>query len=98
MGRQARADRTAKDDDCREPGEPRSARASDGGKFVQGARRQALEAFRGDSFDASALARVEHRGERVEKIAQAMVPVLTPAQRATLARGLRAHAARESRS
>jgi Spy/CpxP family protein refolding chaperone len=76
----------------------RSARASDGGKFVQGARRQALEAFRGDSFDASALARVEHRGERVEKIAQAMVPVLTPAQRATLARGLRAHAARESRS
>jgi Spy/CpxP family protein refolding chaperone len=61
-------------------------------------RHQALEAFRGDSFDASALVHLEHRGERAEKLAQAMVPVLTPAQRATFAAKLRARAAHESRS
>jgi len=73
--------------------------AADGGNRAQGgARRQALESFRGDSFDAAALVRVEHRGDRVEKIARAMVPVLTPAQRATWASGLRSRAAHESRS
>jgi Spy/CpxP family protein refolding chaperone len=56
-------------------------------------RRQALEAFRGDSFDASALVHVEHRGERAERLAEAAVPVLTPAQRAILASALRARAA-----
>ncbi len=60
----------------------------------RGERREALEAFRGDSFDAGTLAHVERRGERAEKLAQAMVPVLTPAQRATLAGELRARAAR----
>jgi Spy/CpxP family protein refolding chaperone len=77
----------------------RSGGVADGGKHTHGAsHRQGLEAFRGDSFDASALVRVEHRGEWVEKIAQAMVPVLTPAQRAMWASGLRARAARESHS
>ncbi len=59
-------------------------------------REQAIEAFRAASFDAHALVHVEHRGDRAQKIAQAMVPVLTPAQRATFASGLRARAARES--
>ena len=55
-----------------------------------------LESFRGDSFDASAFVRVERRGEREETFAKAIVPVLTPAQRAMLASRLRAHAAHES--
>jgi hypothetical protein len=71
----------------------------DGGNHAHGAaRRQALESFRGDSFDAAALVRAEHRGDRIEKIAEAMVPVLTPAQRATWASSLRARGAHESRS
>jgi Spy/CpxP family protein refolding chaperone len=57
--------------------------------------RAALESFRGDAFDPSALVAVESGGERTEKLAQAMVPVLTPAQRATFASHLRARAARE---
>ena len=59
--------------------------------------RQALEAFRGDSFDASSLVHVERRGERTERLAEAMVPVLTPAQRGVFAQHLRDRAARESR-
>ena len=57
-----------------------------------------LEAFRGDSFDASAFVNVVAPGQRAERLAQAMVPVLTPAQRATLAARLRARASHESRS
>jgi Spy/CpxP family protein refolding chaperone len=64
----------------------------------EGEPRQALEGFRGDSFDASGLVRVEHRGERAEKLAEAMVPVLTPAQRGEFAKHLRARAAHESHS
>ena len=67
------------------------------GPKVRGERKQALESFRGDSFEPGALVRVESRGERATKLAQAMVPVLTPAQRATLADRLRARAARQSR-
>ena len=76
------------------------AEGSSGAKGQQeGERRhQALEAFRGDTFDASALVHVEHRGDRAEKLAQAMVPVLRPAQRAAFAAKLRARAAHESRS
>ncbi|MBV9946169.1 MAG: hypothetical protein JOZ69_04915 [Myxococcales bacterium] len=61
-------------------------------------RHDALESFRGDSFDASALVRVERRGEFAEKLAKAMVPVLNPSQRSTLAGELRARAAHESGS
>jgi Spy/CpxP family protein refolding chaperone len=61
-----------------------------------GEHRQALESFRGDSFDAGALVHVEHRGEWAERMAQAITPVLTPQQRATLAGDLRGRAARES--
>ncbi len=61
-------------------------------------REQALETFRGDSFDASALVRIEHRGDRAETMARAIVPVLSPAQRATFASGLRARATHESHS
>jgi Spy/CpxP family protein refolding chaperone len=57
-------------------------------------RRAALESFRGESFDPSALVGVQVRGERAERLAQAMVPVLTPAQRASLAGELRGRAAR----
>ncbi len=55
-----------------------------------------LESFRGDSFDANALVRVERRGEREETFARAIMPVLTPAQRAMFASRLRAHATHES--
>jgi Spy/CpxP family protein refolding chaperone len=65
-------------------------------KAERDAHKAALESFRGDSFDATALVRVENRGERAETMAKAMVPVLSPAQRATLASELRARAARES--
>ena len=61
----------------------------------RGARRAALESFRGDAFDAAALVRVVVPGERAERMAEAMVPVLTAAQRATFAGDLRARAARE---
>ena len=81
-----------------EPADQKGGAADGGNRAQGGARRQALESFRGDSFDAAALVRVEHRGDRVEKIARAMVPVLTPAQRATWASGLRSRAAHESRS
>jgi Spy/CpxP family protein refolding chaperone len=57
-----------------------------------------LEAFRGDTFDASGFVSGVAPGERAERLAQAMVPVLTPAQRAILASHLRTRAARESRS
>jgi Spy/CpxP family protein refolding chaperone len=65
-------------------------------KAERDARKAALESFRGDSFDATALVRVENRGERAENMAKATVPVLSAAQRATLAGELRARAARES--
>jgi Spy/CpxP family protein refolding chaperone len=74
------------------------ASRANGATPERAAHKQALESFRGDSFDASSLVRVENRGERAEKLAQAMVPVLTPAQRATLASQLRARAAHESGS
>ena len=57
-----------------------------------------LEAFRGDSFDASAFLGVRNPGARIERLAQAMVPVLSPSQRATWASHLRTRAQRESRS
>ncbi len=55
-----------------------------------------LEAFRGNAFDANGFAMGVAPGERAEKLAQAMVPVLSPAQRATFANRLRARAAHES--
>jgi Spy/CpxP family protein refolding chaperone len=51
-----------------------------------------LEAFRGDSFDAGTFVTGFAPGEMAEKLAAAMVPVLTPAQRATFASHLRARA------
>jgi Spy/CpxP family protein refolding chaperone len=58
--------------------------------------RALLEAFRGDSFDAGQFLRVVNPGAHAERTAQAMVPVLTPAQRAILASRFRARAAHES--
>jgi Spy/CpxP family protein refolding chaperone len=58
--------------------------------------RTALDSFRGDSFDASAMVRVEHGGERETRFAEAAVPVLTVSQRALFASELRKRAARES--
>lgn len=55
-----------------------------------------LEAFRGDSFDASAFVGVRNPGARMERLAQAMVPVLSPSQRATWAGHLRMRAQHES--
>ncbi|MDP9151114.1 MAG: hypothetical protein M3O36_14390 [Myxococcota bacterium] len=70
-------------------------RAADGHVAEHG-RPRALESFVGDSFDASSLVHVERRGEREETVAKAILPVLTPAQRAAFASRLRAHAAHES--
>jgi Spy/CpxP family protein refolding chaperone len=58
--------------------------------------RTAIESFRGDAFDAASLVHVEARGEHAEKLATAMVPVLSPGQRATFAGELRARAVHEN--
>jgi Spy/CpxP family protein refolding chaperone len=65
----------------------------DAGKPQPGAM---LEAFRGDGFDAGQFVRAFNPGAWAERRAEAMVPVLTPAQRAVLASRFRARAARES--
>jgi Spy/CpxP family protein refolding chaperone len=55
-----------------------------------------VEAFRADSFDATGFVQAHAPGQRIEKLAAAMVPVLSPAQRATFAGHLRAKAAHEA--
>jgi Spy/CpxP family protein refolding chaperone len=67
-------------------------------KVERGPMHAALESFRGESFDASAVARVQPKGEREARLTNAMIPVLTPNQRTTLATHLRNRAAHESRS
>jgi Spy/CpxP family protein refolding chaperone len=74
----------------------KALRPQDAGGRQRGQMRTALESFRGDSFDASAMVRVEHRGEREARFAEAAVPVLTGSQRAHFASELRNRAARES--
>ncbi|HEY5242936.1 MAG TPA: Spy/CpxP family protein refolding chaperone [Polyangiaceae bacterium] len=64
----------------------------------RGQRKTALESFRGDSFDAGALAKMERHGGREARMTEAMIPVLTPNQRATVAAHLRNRAAKEGRS
>ena len=68
-----------------------------GGRAGFAAGRTALESFRGDAFDPSPLVRVEARGEHAERLAKAMVPVLSAEQRATFAGELRSRATREQR-
>ena len=68
------------------------------GPEARGQRKAALESFRGDSFDAGALAQMERRGGREARMTEAMIPVLTPNQRATVATHLRSRAAKEGRS
>jgi Spy/CpxP family protein refolding chaperone len=63
-----------------------------------GQARAMLEAFRGDAFDASSYLHAIVPGEHAEHLAQAMVPVLTPAQRAQFANRLRTRASHESGS
>jgi Spy/CpxP family protein refolding chaperone len=68
------------------------------GHHGQGAQRKAaLDSFRGDSFDAGALAQAGRGEDRELRMTRAMIPVLTPNQRATLAAQLRHRAAREGR-
>jgi Spy/CpxP family protein refolding chaperone len=64
-----------------------------------------LEAFRGDGFQAGAMspadlaqaqAAIDRHADRIEDWLQAAVPVLTPAQRTTLAAHLRQRASHES--
>jgi Spy/CpxP family protein refolding chaperone len=64
----------------------------------RGERKAALESFRGDSFNAGALAGMDRRGGRETRMTEAMIPVLTPNQRATVAAHLRSRAAKEGRS
>jgi Spy/CpxP family protein refolding chaperone len=69
------------------------------GPTGQGAHMRAmLEAFRGDTFDATGFVTPVGPGERAERFAEAAVPVLSPTQRATFANHLRARAAHESGS
>jgi len=64
----------------------------------RGQRKAALESFRGDSFNAGAMAGMDRRGGRETRMTEAMIPVLTPNQRATVAAHLRSRAAKEGRS
>jgi Spy/CpxP family protein refolding chaperone len=73
-----------------------ASRPEDAGARQPGQMRAVLESFRGGSFDATAMAHAERRGEREERVAAAMVPVLTQSQRTTFAARLRDRAARES--
>ena len=68
------------------------------GPEARGERKAALESFRGDSFNAASLAKMERRGGREARMTEAMIPVLTPNQRATVATHLRNRAAKEGRS
>jgi Spy/CpxP family protein refolding chaperone len=73
----------------------------DGGRHGGAGKQAWLESFRSDSFHATADGGPHgagHRGEHLENLMQAMVPVLTPAQRAQLAAQLRHRAAHESRT
>jgi Spy/CpxP family protein refolding chaperone len=75
------------------------AGAPDGGhRGGAGAWREAwLDSFRTDTFNATATQHgAGHHGDHMENLMQAMVPVLSPAQRATLAAQLRRRAAHES--
>ena len=86
----------------------RAGRAAEGapaGRAHPGAGKAWLESFRTDSFQASAAASgdpsqaqaaLDRRADRIEDWMQAAVPVLTPAQRSTLAGHLRERAKRES--
>jgi Spy/CpxP family protein refolding chaperone len=57
-----------------------------------GERAKALESFRGDAFDASNLEPPMPHGKFVVKLAEAMLPILSPAQRSMLAQELRERA------
>jgi Spy/CpxP family protein refolding chaperone len=59
------------------------------GTAPRGEMRAALESFKGDAFDAAALAHPADPGARAVRLTQAMLPVLTPNQRATYADMLR---------
>ncbi|HLK35228.1 MAG TPA: hypothetical protein VKU41_00660 [Polyangiaceae bacterium] len=72
-------------------------RAEQGAGAAQASKPRALlDAFRADSFDATTYVAGRGPGQHMEKLAAAMVPVLSPAQRATFASHLRAKAAREA--
>ena len=64
----------------------------------RGQMRAALESFKGDAFDAAAFARPADPGAREVRLTQAMLPVLTPNQRATYADMLHHRAERETRA
>jgi Spy/CpxP family protein refolding chaperone len=60
-------------------------------------RPQNLEAFRGDTFDASAMSKVRVPGEHAIAAAEKRVPNMTPEQRAQFASKLRERAAHEAK-
>jgi Spy/CpxP family protein refolding chaperone len=70
--------------------------AGPNGSAVKESRASMLGAFRGDSFDASAFVNARIPGQHMERLAEAMVPVLSPSQRATFASHLRMRAQHES--
>ena len=80
----------------------RSDRADAGRPPEHEARHAWLEAFRADSFQPPAAAMFPDvgpgpGGDRIERVIQAALPVLTPAQRIELAGRLRAHAEHAAR-
>jgi Spy/CpxP family protein refolding chaperone len=77
-------------------GEHRAAQGEWAGKRAE--MKSALESFRGDSFNPSAMVRPMNKADREVRLTNAMIPVLTPNQRATLATQLRNRAAHETRS
>lgn len=62
----------------------------------KGARKVALESFKGDAFNPAAMGHAGNPGMREVRLTTAMIPVLTPNQRATVATHLRTRAAHET--
>jgi uncharacterized membrane protein len=69
-----------------------SAMERHGMRGSPGERARALESFRGDDFDAADLVSPPAHGKFIVKLAEAMLPVLSPAQRSLLAQELRERA------
>jgi Spy/CpxP family protein refolding chaperone len=70
-----------------------------GARGERGAKMQAaLDSFKGDAFNAGTMVHVVAPGERATKMTQAMLPVLTPNQRATYSDMLKHRAEHETRA
>jgi len=64
----------------------------------RGQMKAALESFKGDAFNAGGMVRPADPGDRAARMTQAMLPVLTPNQRAAYADQLKHRAEHETRA